>query len=278
MKGKEIFSISDFARFARTTRDTLLHYDRLGLLSPVARGENNYRYYSNAQLTMVNLIRTLQQLGMPLSEIKRLKDRRTPDLVVAVLENQMQKIDDEIERWVRARKLLGHLSNTIRAGLGANTARFSIAHHPAEAIVLGELNDYAGGRDFYDALLSFYYKCSEKYPNMDLNYPVWAVYSEERVRERDWARPDRYYFHNPEGYDKKPAALYATGCARGRYDRDHGLFDRLSEYIEENGYEICGPAYEEYPHNEICVADGEDYLVRLMVTVTPAARSTRRTG
>jgi len=40
-----MFSISDFAKYSRTTRDTLLHYDRIGLLSPATRGENNYRYY-----------------------------------------------------------------------------------------------------------------------------------------------------------------------------------------------------------------------------------------
>ncbi|MDR0468518.1 MAG: MerR family transcriptional regulator [Peptococcaceae bacterium] len=78
MNRSEIFSISDFAEFTRTTRDTLLYYDKIHLLSPAARGENQYRYYSSEQLALVNLIRTCQALGMKLAEIKELAVYRTP--------------------------------------------------------------------------------------------------------------------------------------------------------------------------------------------------------
>ncbi len=42
-----IFPVSRFAKLTRTTRDTLLYYDRIGLMSPIERGENKYRCYSS---------------------------------------------------------------------------------------------------------------------------------------------------------------------------------------------------------------------------------------
>ena len=262
-----LLSISDFAEFSRTTRDTLLHYDRIGLLSPVQRGDNNYRYYSSSQLAIVNVIRTFQQLGMSLDDIRSLRDRRTPELANMVFERQVEEIDTKIKEWVSARKLLLTLKKAINSVSGIDEREITVKFLPAEAIVLGDLNDYSRDRTDYDALLSFYHDISLKYPDLDLNYPVWATYSMDKLITKDWGHPDRYYFYNPEGYDRRPAALYAIGYKRGGYAPNHELYQRLEDYINSNGYEICGDAYEEYPLNEICAIDDKDYLIRVMITI-----------
>ncbi|MCL2427007.1 MAG: MerR family DNA-binding transcriptional regulator [Oscillospiraceae bacterium] len=262
-----LLSISDFAEFSRTTRDTLLHYDRIGLLSPVLRGDNNYRYYSGNQLPIVNVIRTFQQLGMSLDEIMRLKDHRTPELANTVFERQIEEIDNKISEWVNARKLLLTLKKAITSVSGIDESVITVKHLPAEAIILGEINDYSRSRTDYDALLSFYHDIAQKYPNIDLNYPVWAMYSQDQLIKRDWNNPERYYFYNPDGYDRRPAALYAIGYTRGGYKPNNELYERLEEFIIENDYEICGNAYEEYPLNEICAINDNDYLIRIMITV-----------
>ena len=272
MKRKETFSVTEFAEYSMTTRDTLLYYDRIGLLSPESRGENNYRYYSSAQLSVVNLIRTYQALGMTLAEIQRLITDRTPEHIAEVLEQQIEHIDEKIDSWVRARKLLIALKGTIHAAMAVDEDAVTIQFRPAEAILLGEQNDYSRGKNAYDALFSFYRYCHKKYPALDLNYPVWGTFSEERIKQKDWVWPDRYYFYNPEGHDEKPAALYATGYMRGGYGHSAELYERIYDYIYEHGFEICGPAYEEYPLNEVCVRDERNYLLRVMITVRERER------
>ena len=267
MNENGLFSISEFARYSRMTRDTLLHYDRIGLLSPTSRGENNYRSYSASQLAVVNVIRTLQQLSMTLEEIKGLKDKRTPELTDEVLGYQIEKIDRKIDDWIRARKLLLTIRNTINSVKSINESMITVQFLPAEAIVMGDLNDYSRGREFFDTLLSFYYAMSEKYPDMDLNYSVWGKFSKERILSGDWIGADRFYFYNPEGLDRRPAALYAIGYMRGGYDQGDALFRRLIAYIDENGFEICGDAFEEYPLNEVCCVKPENYLMRVLITV-----------
>ena len=267
MKCSGVFTISDFAKFSRTTRDTLLHYDRIGLLSPELRGANNYRYYSCSQLAVINVIRTLQEFGMALDEIKALKDRRTPVLAEEVFANQIEEIDKKIGNWVRARKLLLTLIKSIHSVSNIDERAITIQFLPAEAIILGDINDYSRGRNDYDALLSFYHAISEKYKELDLNYPVWGTFSEERIKRGDWVWPDRYYFYNPEGHDRRPAALYAVGYMRGGYGQGDELYKRLIDYINNNGFEICGNAYEEYPLNEVCISKDKNYLIRVMITV-----------
>ena len=266
MSDKKFFSITEFAKFSRITRQTLLFYDKIELLSPVLRGDNGYRLYSTGQLAIVNVIRTLQALGFTLAEIKNLKNRRTPALVEEVFALQIEQIDTKIEEWVRARKLLLSLTKVLHSTAGIDENAIAVQNLPAEAIILGQLNDYSDGQTDYDALFDFYHEIDRKYPNLDLNYPAWGVFSEERIKRRDWHWPDRYYFYNPEGFDKKPAAMYVVGYTRGDYGQTGDLYDRILDYIYENGYEIAGPAYEEYPLNELCVQDN-NYLIRVMVTV-----------
>ena len=273
MERKGTFAVAEFAKFSRTTRDTLLFYDKIGILQPEFRGPNNYRFYSSAQLATVNLIRTGQALGMTLAEIKRLKDGRTPQGVDVFLEQQIELIDNKMAEWVSARKLLFTLKKVIHAALTVEEDEITIQFMPAEAIILGELNDYSRNRNAYDALLSFYNACHEKFPDLDLNYPVWGMFSEKRIKQRDWVWPDRFYFYNPEGQDKKNAALYAIGYIRGGYGQSDDLYKRMLNYIEANGFEICGPAYEEYLLNEVCMVHDTDYLMRVMITVRERAKN-----
>jgi len=267
MSESGLLSISDFAEFSRTTRDTLLHYDRIGLLSPVLRGENNYRYYSISQLAMVNVIRTFQQLGMSLEDIRGLRDKRTPERADNLFELQIGEIDTKIKEWVNARKLLLTLKKAINSVSFVDEREITVEYLPAEAIILGNLNDYSRNRSDYDTLLSFYNDVSSKYPDADMNYPVWATYSYDRLKSKEWSNPDRYYFYNPEGYDRRPASLYVIGYKRGGYRANNDLFERLDEFINNNGYEISGDAFEEYPINEICAIDDNDYLIRIMIAV-----------
>jgi len=264
---KGIFSVSAFAKYSRTTKDTLLHYDRIGLLSPALRGANGYRYYSPSQLALVNVIRTLQQLGLTLCEIKELIDIRNPENFDITFEQQMKKIDDKIRELLDTKHLLGTLHNNIQTGLKVDEDSLSFEYLEEEAIIMGDLNDYSDGKNDYDALNIFYENIHEKYPDLNLNYPVWGAFAKERIRKRDWKYPDRFYFYHPMGDEVRPASLYAIGYTRGGYGNCGDLYERLLDFIDINEYEISGYSYEEYILNEISIINDKNYLIRVMVAV-----------
>ncbi len=264
-----LLSVGDFAKITRTTSQTLHHYDRLGLLSPVYRGNNKYRYYSMKQLALCNTIRLLQKLGVSLAYINEVKDHRTPKMALEILARQIEELDNNARKLNYARKLLHTMQKSIQSGVDADIKNITIQALPAENIMLGDQNDYSGGKTDYDALIAFYQVMNRKCSNAeyDMLYPVWGVYSAERICNRDWNNPDRYYFYNPSGQDQRPAALYAVGYKCAGYGQSGELYSRMIEYIDQNGFEICGNTYEEYPHNEICITDDSNYLLRVLITV-----------
>jgi DNA-binding transcriptional MerR regulator len=64
MDKKALITIGKLSKFSRVPRTTLIHYDKVGVLKPVFVDKNNYRYYAFDQIGWVNLIRTMQFLGM----------------------------------------------------------------------------------------------------------------------------------------------------------------------------------------------------------------------
>ena len=72
---KKEYSVSEAARAARMTGETLRHYDRIGLVSPSYRDEwTSYRYYTDEDIVRLNTVRALQLMDLSLDEIKKALD------------------------------------------------------------------------------------------------------------------------------------------------------------------------------------------------------------
>jgi len=262
-----LLSVSELAKFARVSRSALIFYDNIGLVHPVERGDNNYRYYSPHQVTSTNLINTMQELKIPLKKTMELIKHRTPKSIVSLLSEQNKNINQRIEKLLRAKKLLSTIKSVIEEGMSADEEKIEVSWKEEESILIGPQIDYSDVLSIEEAFLNFYKYWSATDSELDLNYPVWAIFSEERIKRGDWVGPDKFYFKMPGAPDKKPAGLYVTGYTRGYYGQSDTLYKKLLAYIEENGLEISGPAFEEYPLNEISIPDPYSYLMRLSISV-----------
>ena len=76
------------------TRRMLINYEELGLVTPAFKNENQgFRYYSADNMVHIRLIRTLQKLGLSLSEIREYF-------------NDTTHLEDQIDRLVLLRNQL----------------------------------------------------------------------------------------------------------------------------------------------------------------------------
>ncbi|QCP35194.1 MerR family transcriptional regulator [Anaerostipes rhamnosivorans] len=107
MINKDLYlSTGEFAKVAGVTKHTLFHYDDIGLFSPEVKLENNYRYYSISQLEVFDVIFTLRQLGVPLSDIKEYLDHKSPEALFTLLEREEHSIDQKIRKLKTTKKWL----------------------------------------------------------------------------------------------------------------------------------------------------------------------------
>ena len=60
------FNTGEFAKLCNVKKQTLFHYDDIGIFSPEIKDDNGYRYYSYQQFDIFNVITILKEINMPL--------------------------------------------------------------------------------------------------------------------------------------------------------------------------------------------------------------------
>ena len=107
--------IGELAGLAGVSRDTLRHYERVGVLPPAARGANGYRAYPPTALARVQLVRRALALGFrlaDLSDVLRARDagstpcRRVRDLAARKLDSVEREMAALAERRDALRRTL----------------------------------------------------------------------------------------------------------------------------------------------------------------------------
>lgn len=96
---KKFFTISEAAKIADMTSETLRHYDRIGLVSPCEKDEwTGYRYYSEQEIIRLNTIQALRHMDLSLREIKALLELQDLAKIIEFLRRAEKSADDKIAK------------------------------------------------------------------------------------------------------------------------------------------------------------------------------------
>ena len=103
-----MYKIGDFSRLSLVSVKALRYYDELGLLKPArVDGDTGYRYYSTSQLTRLNRILVMKDMGLSLEQIAHLLDNEpTPDQIRGMLRlKQVELSQQMVEGQARLRRI-----------------------------------------------------------------------------------------------------------------------------------------------------------------------------
>ena len=78
------YTVKKLAQISGVSPRTLRFYDEIGLLAPAFYGENQYRYYEEEQLLMLQQILFFRELGFPLSDVQRILSSNDFDKIEAL--------------------------------------------------------------------------------------------------------------------------------------------------------------------------------------------------
>jgi len=109
------FKIGEMAAAAGVGRDTIRYYERSGLLGVPDRTAAGYRLYTEVDLERLNFVRSAQELGFTLDQIRQLLTLKASDsaTATAVLEITLTKIseaENRIEQLSNIRDILRELA------------------------------------------------------------------------------------------------------------------------------------------------------------------------
>ena len=252
------FSSGEFARLCGTTKQTLFHYDQLGLLKPAVIEDNGYRAYSPQQFFVFDMINLMKQGGSSLKEIKSYLANYEPGAFLAILKDKQEELERESRK-------IEQLLNRMRRTMADTEYAVNALDRPPEVMELAEdhllvcpatdneqfavdgwTDDARGAlRDLVRRVSDHFAYC-ERHPEISRT-PLGVIITHEDLR-KGTNQVSWFFSRAGKQIDSprmmiRPAGKYAARVFRGGAARRGQVLDELTGWIRQQGQQPAGDAY-----------------------------------
>ncbi|WP_244833826.1 MerR family transcriptional regulator [Clostridium sp. BJN0001] len=276
MNERKYYRIGEASKICNVPIKTLRYYDEVDILKPAKIDEQSgYRYYTVKEFTLISVIRYFKDAGFSLKEIKRLLKRDNLDYNRKKIDEKCREIDDKISDLLIVRQKLQFCSD--------------ITYKEHENI---EKNEKIVIKDIPECFVAYYREMGEvnsddfvvrycrlhsliKRNNFHMNKNVMAVYYDNCISfeknsslfDIEVCAPISMNKEIPGKVRKFGGFKAASMIHYGKYDTMINSYRKMNEYIKENGYEICGPAVDNYLVDIVSTADENNYITELLIPI-----------
>lgn len=195
----------EFADLCEVKKQTLFHYDEIGLLEPEYKNENGYRYYTIQQAEAYSVIDMLKEIGMSLAEIKDFLHSKNTKKITDLLTEKEKLVDIKIRKMQRIQHLIKNQKRQMEEASQLDLDQFTIEDMKVEQIVLSENILNYSHKDITKMVISFmkYVKQGE------INVENWgALIRHEQIETGDYLNYSYFYLrenqlHLTKTFEKK---------------------------------------------------------------------------
>ena len=309
-KTRDSLTTGEFARLFGVKKQTLFHYDEVGIFKPDHTGENGYRYYSYTQLEAFSIILMLRNLGVPISDIKEQIDKHSPAALLELLEFREAEIEDKIDLLKWSKKYIKKKIDLTKEGISASPGEIFIDELPDEILIRTEYSGEQAEHAVDEAIGEHYNYCkslglmsrypggamiprlslkrigyggdsTDKIDNIDnmagnCNFEKNGGYGED---DFEYEYSSLYTIVSKSELDvagiEKTAVLDYGGRFLSIYD-DRGYekigscCNKLIEYAEKHGLVLGDYFYEDVILDDLSTEGYDSYLVKVSIQIIEA--------
>lgn len=257
------------------SKQTLIHYDRIGLLEPSVTGENNYRYYNFEDLDKLDLILSLKGAGLSLKDIKAYLVEPSLSESIALLKDQNNLLEKRIHKLNKTKAKIDYkideLERVQALILDSNIHVKTIEERYILAVDINfeENSDFAFGLSI---------QALNELLESEPQYFIYGhsiegvILPAKKILTQDYDHFSKLYIFI-DAYNNHPyehivsKSEYVCLYHHGYYTETHSTYERLLKYIDDNKYQIIGDALE-IPLITAWSAKGEqDYVTEIQIPV-----------
>ncbi len=242
-----LYRIGMFANMNRITIKTLRYYDEQNLLKPVyVDEENGYRYYEAGQIADLHRILALKNMGFSIEDIrsiingeeeKNLLQRKKQDILkeiarltaeLAEVESYLTKENVDLSAPVLVKKIPEVIVCSMERRITSYDSLFSLM--PEIGKEMERLGCVCATPEY-----CFTHYLEPGFKEEDILVEICEAVTEKKEDS------DKVTFQVLPEISKAACIFH-----KGSYDTLHKSYTILLQYVEENGYEICGNIRESY--------------------------------
>lgn len=270
-----MLKIGDFSRLSQVPVKTLRYYDEIGLLRPSEVDRfTGYRYYAADQLSRLNRILALKDLGLTLEQIDQLLNG---DLPASEIRGMLKLKRAEIEQGIADEQArLARVEARLRQIEQENKMpNYDIALKKVEPQLVASVRDvvptYPDIGRLYGEVFAYLGRAASA---ETISAAVWH---DEGVKERDIDAEAVIFLKTrvPGSARVKvyelPAATMASVIHKGAYNTLRLAYEAVLQWIDTNGYKIVAAPREIYLYcPEPVKQDDESYVTEIQFPVEKA--------
>lgn len=277
----ELLTVGEIAEILGVNKNTILHYDRKGLIKSI-RSDNNYRYYYKNQVNSLREILSLRKIGFLIEKIKKIKNyilNHNYNLIFEMIEQKEEEYKKEIENIERNKKILESYKKYMEyentsflisrnKSINEKDGIFCIKNLPEEKYTVFNIEENVKNYEKY--LL-------KKLENYNFNKNVLKKYffgyiiSEKNFSDLDFnyskifLKKDIESCQNKYTLEKGNYAILYIKTEK----LDKNIFKKFFDKIKENGFEMYGDMFIENVSifDRTTEEESEIIILKIMVNI-----------
>lgn len=244
MNQNNLFPIGEVSRLFHISISSLRHYEHIGLLKPeYVSPDSGYRYYGTEQFEILNTIRYLRALDMPLSEIADFLKNKDINLIEEKLMQQKEIVLQKQQELKRIEQKIDHRLNWLSDARSTPLNTISLIQLPSCRIVW--VDDSLKINGFLDMETPIRKLDKSNSEAVVFLGKVGLGISPEHLQNMQTHQYDGIFLilDNEDIYTGKTTVLPQTLCVRLRFHGSHSespaQYQRLLQYIEKHQMQIA---------------------------------------
>ena len=255
----DLLAISEMAKLYGITRQTLIYYDDIDLFNPVKGDCKGYRYYSRRQIPYLREICFLKSVGVSLKEILEHFKDRSAIKEMKLLKEQRNRIAQEVSRLNKLRDSINQRIRLYEQSVEAEDVNIRepfIRRFPAQRLLFHEYVKPINRENLHITLMTRWREVFRK--ELVPCSGFGSLFRKEDILKHQPLASAGSCLFLPTWNQDYPesiliplsecACMYKYGMP---YDTES--LERLMDWIEINGYELCGDVID------LCLLDTTFY-------------------
>ena len=267
---EQFLKISDFAKLCNVTKDTLFHYERIGLLRPEIVMENGYRFYSVKQFFTFDIIAILKETGMSLLDIKGYIENLDTDNFISLLTEKYRVLEEEHNKIKHMKNVLMNTINLTTRAMREICVEPVVEYQEEQYLLVIDFEQGDSEKVRMGKINKHYRHCLDK--GLSETLTSGFINNRSSIENRRFFDADSYFCEishksKSDMFFIKPKGRYALLDHQGYYDTIANTFNKLLAYIEMENLTVIGNAYIFEILSFVSAKDPEKYILKIAIEV-----------
>lgn len=272
------FSTGKFAKICNTTKNTLFHYDEIGLLNPSITKSNGYRYYSVDQIYTYDIINLLKNCECSLKEIKDTLNNTDMDTFFKFIDEKKATLLEQRERIDKAIQLLDQSSTITKTALQGDVNVPYLTERNEDTYIVSTLCNASQSLNNQEiaTTLNQHFTMCDSLSTVD-RFPLGHIILQQTYNCGELHHAFIYsgirtpLDENNEFYSRQQVitkGTYLNIKHKGTYETIGNAYQELLSYIYSNHLSITSDIYEENLISYFATSSEDEHIIHIFVKVS----------